>query len=63
MRDPLTDRPHQAISAKLVNAAPAIETDNAVTTGQQDQECACSLSSEERHPLSPIRNRYIADDR
>jgi hypothetical protein len=50
-------------SAKLVNAAPAIETDDTVTTGQQAQECASSLSSEEKHPLGPVRNWDIADDR
>jgi hypothetical protein len=62
LRNPLTHSPHQD-SAKLVDAASAVEPDNAVSSGRQDQECAVSLSSEEQHPFGPARNRYIRDDR
>jgi hypothetical protein len=54
---PLTDRPHQEVSTELVNAATAVEADDAVTTGKQDHECARSLSSEEEHPLGPAGDR------
>ena len=63
LRGPLTDRAHQEVAAKLVDPAFAVEADNAVSTGQQDQESAGSLSSEEKHPLGPASDRYIADDR
>ena len=57
LRDPLTDRPYQEVSAELMNAASAVEADDAVTTGKQDHECAGSLSSEEEHPLGPAGDR------
>jgi hypothetical protein len=46
-----------------VNAAAAVEADDAVTTGQQHQECAGSLTSKEKHPLRPARNWNVADNR
>jgi hypothetical protein len=59
----LTDRPHQEISAKVADAASAVEADDAVITGQHHQERAGSLSSEEQHSLGPAGDRYNADDR
>jgi len=46
-----------------MDAASAVEPDKAVTSWQQDQECAGSLSSEKKHPFGPARNGYIRDDR
>ena len=63
LRGPLTDRAHQEVAAKLVDATLAVEADNAVGTRQQDQESAGSLGSEEKDPLGPAGDRYIADDR
>ena len=46
-----------------MDAAPAIEADDTVAAGQQDEGGAGSRSSEKKHPLSPAGNWYIADDR
>jgi hypothetical protein len=59
----LTYRPHQEISAMRVNAACAVETDDAIITGQQDQECASSLNPEEKYSLGPTGDWYIVDSR
>jgi hypothetical protein len=53
----LADRPHQEIAAKLVDAASAVEADDAVITGQHHQERAGPLSSEEQHPLASAGDR------
>jgi hypothetical protein len=47
----------------VVDAASAVQADDAVTTGQHHQECAGYWSFEKEDPFDPARNGYIADDR
>ena len=63
LRHPLTERPHQEVSAELVDTAAAVEADDAVAAGQQEEDRACLLTPQEEHPLGPVGDRHIADDR
>jgi hypothetical protein len=47
----------------VVDAASFVEAEDAVATGQQDQEGAGFLSPEEEHPLGPAGDAYIVNDR
>src|ERR1700730_10164248 len=62
LRDPLTERSHQEVSAELVDTAAAVEADDAVAAGQQEDDRACLLTREEQTPLGPAGAPHIADD-
>lgn len=58
----MTERSHQEVSAELVDAAAAVEPDDAVAVGQQENDRAGLLTPEEERPLGPAGDRHIADD-
>src|SRR5205823_3858097 len=61
LRDPLTERSHQEVSAELVDTTAAVEADDAVAPGQQDDDRPCLPTPKEEHPLGSVGNRHIAD--
>ena len=46
-----------------MDAASGVEADDAVASGQQDQNCAGFPSPEEEHPRGSAGYLHIADDR
>jgi hypothetical protein len=46
LRNPLTERPHQEVRAEVVDAASVVETDDAISSGQQDQDREGTLAGD-----------------